>query len=531
MRSLRCARRRLGVRVRDGRFRGRRRVWDVVAGIQRGHDALMLSKSKYLAGLQCPRRLWLACHEPDLADSRSDALAARLDEGAEIGRRARELFADGVLVDENHGEAMARTRELLSDPQVGAIFEGAFEHHGVRIRVDVLERLPDGAWGLREVKGSTRVRDVHLHDVALQRFVLEGAGVPLGSVEVMHVDPDYVRGEHGIDWARFFRRVDVRDGTAALLPDIPGQLAAHDRVLELAAAPVVEPGPHCFTPYRCDFWDSCTATKPADWVFRLPWLEDELRERLEAAGVERITDIPDDFPLGPMQARARRAWHTGSLQVEPDLTDALAVAGPPADYLDFETTFSAIPLYAGTRSYQQVPFQWSLHRLDAAGRVTHGEFLADARSDPRPAFAEALLAALRESNGPVLVWSSFESYRLAELADALPARADEIAAVQARLVDLLPLVREHVYHPAFMGSFSIKRVAPVLAPAVGYDDLEAVADGAAAATALAQLVRGMESADEEAALRRALLAYCKRDTLALLEVHAELRRRAAEGTR
>jgi hypothetical protein len=178
-----------------------------------------------------------------------------------------------------------------------------------------------------------------------------------------------------------------------------------------------------------------------------------------------------------------------------------------------------------------VPFQWSLHRVDAAGRVTHAEFLADARSDPRSAFVDALLAALRESNGPVVVWSSFESDRMAELADALPARAAEIAAVQGRLVDLLPLVRAHVYHLAFMGSFSIKRVAPVLAPGVGYHDLEGVADGAAAATALARLARGLvESADEQAALRRALLAYCKRDTLALLEVHAELRRRAAEGT-
>jgi hypothetical protein len=496
---------------------------------------VVLSKSKYIAGLQCRRRLWLACHEPDLADPQPDMLSARFDEVAEIGRRARELFADGALVDDAlspHEEAVARTSALLSDPQVGAVFEGAFEHEGVRIRVDVLERLPGGAWGLREVKAGTRVRDVHLDDVALQCFVLEGAGVPLGSVEVVHVDPDYVRGDHGVDWTRFFRRVDVSDDTAALLPDIPARVAAHDRVLELAAAPLVEPGPHCFRPYRCDFWGHCTAAKPADWVFRLPWLEDELRERLMAAGIQRITDIPDDFLLGPMQARARRAWRTGSLQLEPDLTAALAVAGPPADYLDFETAFPAIPLYAGTRPYQQMPFQWSLHRLDAAGQATHTEFLADARSDPRPAFADALLAALREPSGPVLVWSSFEWYRLAELADALPVHAAEIAAVRARLVDLLPLVREHVYHPAFMGSFSIKRVAPVLTPAVGYDDLEGVADGAAAAAALERLARGLvETADEQAALRRALLAYCKRDTLALLEVHAELRRRAAEGAR
>ena len=246
--------------------------------------------------------------------------------------------------------------------------------------------------------------------------------------------------------------------------------AALQRVLELPAAPAVEPGAHCFAPYGCDFWDHCTAGKPADWVFLLPWRDDDLSERLRAAGIERITDIPEDFPLTAMQARARTAWRAGALHIAPLLAAALVSTGPPADYLDFETAFPAIPLYAGTRPYQQVPFQWSLHRADTEGRATHHEFLADTRSDPRPAFADALLHALHQSNGPILVWSAFESSRLTELADALPDRAAEIAAVQARLVDLLPIVREHVYHPEFAGSFSIKRVAPVLAPAVRYDD-------------------------------------------------------------
>ena len=377
--------------------------------------ASTLSKSKYLAGLQCPRRLWLACHQPELGTSPSAGLSASFDEGAEIGRRARELFAGGVVVDDaawGDGEAMARTRQLLADPQVGAIFEAAFEHAGVRVRVDVLERLPDGAWGLREVKASTRVRDVHLHDVAVQRFVVEGAGVRLDSVEVMHVEPDYVRGDAGIDWPRFFRRTDVNAETTALLPDVPARVAALQRVLELPAAPVVEPGFHCFEPYGCDFWSHCTAGKPADWVFRLPWLDADVSERLRAAGIERITDIPEDFPLGAMHARARTAWRAGALHVEPTLAAALASTGPPADYLDFETAFAAIPLYAGTRPYQQVPFQWSLHRADAEGRVTHHEFLADTQADPRPAFADALLHALHQSNGPILVWSAFEAHRL-----------------------------------------------------------------------------------------------------------------------
>src|SRR5215470_17712864 len=159
-----------------------------------------LSKSKYMAGLQCPRRLWLTCHEPDLGSPATERLAALFDQGAEIGRHARDLFADGVLVDQQaweHGQATARTRQLMADPNVRAIFEAAFEHAGVRVRVDVLERLAPRPWGLREVKQGASVKDHYLDDAAVQRFVVEGAGVRLRSVEIMHVDRDYVRGADG----------------------------------------------------------------------------------------------------------------------------------------------------------------------------------------------------------------------------------------------------------------------------------------------------------------------------------------------
>jgi predicted RecB family nuclease len=163
--------------------------------------------------------------------------------------------------------------------------------------------------------------------------------------------------------------------------------------------------------------------------------------------------------------------------------------------------------------------------VDRAGRVLHREFLANGRTDPRPAFARSLLAALRHRREPILAWSSFESGRLAELADALPEHAAEIARVRARLVDLHPIVRGHVGHPGFGGSFSLKQVVPVLAPEIAYDDLDGVSDGGEAASALVRLALGaVESAEEEAALRHALLEYCRRDTLALVRLHRVLRR-------
>jgi hypothetical protein len=394
------------------------------------------------------------------------------------------------------------------------------------VRVDVLERLGPRTWGLREVKQGASVKDVYLDDAAVQRFVVEGAGVRLRSIEIVHVDRDYVRGADGIDWQRFFRRADVKAETAELLPDVPARVREFRRVLANAAAPDAEPSLHCFDPYDCEFWDHCTAAKPVDWIVGgLPGLNGDRLDQLRAAGIERISDIPDDFRLGPAQARTRAAWLAGGLYLEPGLAVALRRSGPPADYLDFETAFPAIPLYAGMRPYQQVPFQWSLHRVDALGRVRHREFLADGRSDPRPAFAFSLLAALRHRHAPILVWSRFESSRLAELAEALPEHAAEIAGVRARLFDLHPIVRGHVGHPDFGGSFSLKNVAPVLAPSVGYDDLNGVSDGGEASTALVRLaMSAFESAEEEAALRRALLEYCGRDTLALLELHRALRR-------
>ncbi|MEO8604733.1 MAG: DUF2779 domain-containing protein [bacterium] len=489
--------------------------------------ATTLSKSKYVAGLQCTRRLWLACHAPELASQPPPAMQAQFDMGAEIGRRARERFANGTLVSEEaweHGRAVERTRQLMADDSVGAIFEAAFEHAGIRVRVDVLERGSGGGWNLCEVKSGTGVKPVYLHDVAVQRFVVAGAGVPIHSVEIMHIDSAYVRGERGIDWARFFARANVTAETAPLAESIPAQAVALQVMLSQAAAPAIEPSRHCFAPYACEFWGHCTAAKPPDWIFSLPRISAKQLASLGALAIERIIDIPDDFPLRSVQARARSAWRTGALHVEPALGANLSLMGPPTDYLDFETAFPAIPLYPGTRPYEQVPFQWSLHRLAASGRMVHREFLADGRGDPRPEFAQSLIDALREPNGPILVWSSFEDQIVAALAQTLPSHADDLRAVQGRLADLLPVARDHVYHPGFGGRFSIKAVAPTLAPGLRYDDLDGVADGGGAADVLMRLATGaIDSPDEVLRHRRALLVYCKRDTLAMVEVHRALR--------
>jgi hypothetical protein len=484
-----------------------------------------LTKSRYIAGLQCPRRLWLLVHEPPPYDE--PAAGSAMDIGWEIGQKAHLLFPGGARIEEEpwqHAEAAARTAALMIDPRVSAIFEAAFEYENIRIRVDVLERLAHGTWGLREVKSSSGLKDHYLDDIALQTYVLRGAGVAISSIELLHVNTKYVRGPSGIYWTDFFMRLDVGDAVAVRLIDLPARLPAMRDCLGMIELPDAEPGGQCGTPYACEFWDRCTADKPADWINYLPRLSQSRASELKARGIESISAVPADYPLTSKQVIIRDATTSGKPYIATDLGRLLDAFGPPACYLDFEAMMPSIPLYEGTRPYQTIPFQWSLHRVDGDGVLNHKEFLADGVNDPRRQFAETLIDALACSDDPIIVYSAYEETRLKELAADFPDLSTALNALIARLADLLPIVRSAIYFPEFGFSNSIKSVAPALCPGFSYEDLDGVADGAAASGAFLQLASGaLTVPNEAAALRTQLLAYCKRDTLAMAETHRALR--------
>lgn len=490
-----------------------------------------LTKSRYTAGLQCVRRLWNQVHDPLAREALAPGSAA--DVGTIVGRLARQLFPNGILVDAapwEHAAAERRTAELLAQPDVPALFEAAFTYDNIRVRVDVLERLPGGGWGLREVKSATAVDDRILDDVAVQLYVLMGLRIAVESVEVLHLDDTYVRPGGEIDWRGLFRRQDVFEAAKGRLAAVGERVRTLFGILTTDSIPDAQPWRQCTRDVDCEFWARCTATKPKDWIIQLPRLRAAQRDALAAAGYEAIGAIPADWPLNATQHRVREVIASGKPFVSADLWKALRTFGPPTFYLDFETMRPAIPLYPGTRPYQQIPFQWSLHHLGAGGAVTHWAFLAEGRTDPRRALATSLIEAVGGSADPVLAYNAaFEAEVLRQLADHLPDLADTLRAIEDRLADPLKVVRDHVYLPAFEGSFSLKRVAPALVPAFGYSDLGAVANGGDASSLFPRIVMGTLAAEEsEEALRAALLAYCARDTEALMVVHRRLQSLSAQ---
>lgn len=482
-----------------------------------------VSKSRFVAGLQCLKRLYLESASPELrtaAGPREEVLAQA---GREIGALARGRFPGGVLVDGGSiwEEAVATTARLVADPSVAVIYEGAFEHAGARVRTDILVRVEPAVFELIEVKSGSRVRQHHEIDLAFQLGVLAGAGIDIVRAGLMLLNREYVHPGGAPDLAELFTLVDLTEPARVAMTAVADRLPAMLATLAADGLPAVAVGAQCEVPYRCPFHGHCHVTAPEHPIRELPRLKPEHLAELHARGVDDIRRLPLDLPwLTPLQRRAYEVVVSGSPFRDPAVGAALAAIALPAHFVDFETFAPAVPVYPGTRPFEQVPFQWSDHVLAADGSLVHHEFLHYEAGDPRRAFATTFLAAT-EGAGALVAYSSFESDVLLALAEELPDLAPGLLDRERRIVDLLPIVRDHCYHPDLRGSFSIKTVLPAFVPGLGYDDL-AIRDGLSASRAHAVLVDSTTTPERRADVRAQLLAYCARDTEAMVALYRAL---------
>jgi hypothetical protein len=477
-----------------------------------------LSKSRYMSGLQCPKRLWQAVYDPEPEEQPLPGTAKGM--GIEVGIKARLLWPGAALVDEHrdYDAAVRHTKIVIADPAVPAILEATLVYDGVLVRVDALERLPNGRWRVNEVKSSTRIKDEHLEDLAVQIYVVAGNGLELADAYLIFTNDKYVCGEE-VDWNALFHREDVTEDVIQLLPQVPERIAEMHKVLCSTEAPEINPSRHCFQPHECEFWHRCTAAKPKDWIFHLPRISPSELEELESVGVVSMRDVPTDFPLKPKQRRVVDAAKSGTVYRSPELVKTLPLLAPPVSYLDFETFSPAIPIYRNTRPYQRIPFQWSWDYNDGSGILVHRDFLANGDTDPRREVCETLLSVSERFAGAVMAWSSYETSVIHDMADLFPDLAERLVALSYRIVDLLQIVQEHVSHPEFYGSYSMKNVAPAVAQDITYADLD-IADGGAASAVFYRIVADPTlSAAARDGLRESLLKYCARDTLALARIH------------
>lgn len=484
-----------------------------------------LTKSRFVAGDQCPKLLWWRVNEPDAEELEPDVVLQDLfDQGRLVGERAREEFPGGVLIGGADGDEsrVQRTQDAI-EAGAAVIFEGAFEQDGVFCAIDVLEKNADG-WTLIEVKSASEVKDYHLPDVAVQVHVARRAGLNVTRAEVMHLNKEYRLPAGGA----LFVRANVTEDIAPFLADIAVKIADQLDVLR-GGLPEYPVGLHCWAHNECAFFKRCWPPDP-DHISNLWNVGPKKTWAYMQTGVNRMSDLPADAKLNPKQQRQMRAQREHRLIVEPGLVEAMrpAMEAKRLGFLDFETVGRAIPTWNALGPWHQAAAQFSYHeRVLGETDVTHREFLAEgpvdpamAPDDPREAIAVAMLEATKDAD-LVVVYTAFEKTRIKELAAYLPHLAAPLEELKAKLWDLNPVVTNNVYDPAFRGSFSLKTVITPLVPDVTYHDgtLE-ITDGMTASVEIARLlfVSGRIPLAHREKTRRDLLAYCKMDTYATVRL-------------
>ncbi len=480
-----------------------------------------------MMGLQCLKRLWLYNYRKDLMPPVTPEQRQVFAQGRAIGALARGYYAGGELVAAEYNQlprALKRTEEVVAGG-AKVIYEGTFVFNNVLARCDILKRNRDGSWNLIEAKGSTAVKDEHLPDAALQRYVLEGAGLKIKKTALMHINGAFVKNGP-IDPKKFFSLADITKETAALRPEISADLERFLEALASPAAPETGIGRHCSTPYNCEFRGHCWKGVPEYSIYDIPRLSWEKKNTLKAMGIMLFKNVPDSFELSKSQLAALKVEKTGERLVDKKkLARFIKEIKYPLYHIDFETIMPGIPLYDGSRPYQQVPFQVSLHVQAAPGaEPAHFEYLGDGKADPRPGLAAFLLAHIGPEGTLLAYNASFELQRIKELARDLPERGPALLALTERFQDLMKPFLERAYvHPACHGRFSLKKVLPALIPDMTYEGL-GVANGGDAQLAYFNLLSGELTPAATEKLRGDLLIYCGQDTLAMVKILEHLRR-------
>ena len=481
----------------------------------------ILSKSSYLNGLQCPRYIWIQFHEPERIPETDPVTQYIFDQGHEVGYLAKKLFPGGI--DIPHKSFMGnikKTKELLQERK--PLFEAGILSGNIYSRVDILSPVGENEWDICEVKSSTSVKDVHINDVAFQRYCCTQSGLNIRNSYLALINNQYVRdGE--IDPQGLFNIHDVQEKKRVTVLVMKKTVDGILEVIKGETCPEMIIGPHCHDPYECPLTD-CWDHLPEHSVFTL-YHSGKKSFAMYNSGILTIGEITDEYKLNGKQLIQQAAVVSGKPHIDREaIRESLSSLKYPLYYLDFETIGPAIPLFDGVRPYQDVPFQFSLHIVwDEKSEPVHYSYLTRGTGDPRPDLLSELQKVLGDSGSIIAYNKRFEEACLKDMAVAYPKYSKWIEQVCNRLVDLLePFSRFHYYHPAQKGSASLKAVLPAIT-GKGYEDLDISNGQVASFTFLAAHYGEMPEADR-AKVMNDLEKYCGRDTEGMIWIVERLKK-------
>jgi hypothetical protein len=487
---------------------------------------IILSKSKYLAGLQCPKYLWTYVNRPEELPEPDAATQFIFENGHKVGQKAKELYPEGIEIDYDMGyeKGISKTKDWLK--QRRTLFEPSIRYMHTFARADILEPVGRNEWDIIEVKSSTSVKDINIDDLSFQKYCYQGAGLQIRKCYLLYINRDYVK-KGNIDPRAFFIKSDVSTLVEERYAGIEKRIDEMIACVKRAHANEVEIGAHCLKPYPCILKEQCFSDLRQGNVFEL-YQNKRLANALYLSDIRYVSEITIDDSLNEKQKIQVAAVKNDRPYVNKKaLQQFLSKIKYPAYFFDFETFATAIPLFEGSRPYQNIPFQFSCHMLeDRYSRPSHYYFLSEGRSDPREELICNLKNIFKDKNiGSVIVYyENFEKAVLKELADYSFKDAGWIMKIIDKIVDLYaPFGSFFYYHPEQKGSASLKSVLPALT-GIHYDGMQ-IDNGQMASVSYLKSTflreAEMDAANIEA-IRKNLLDYCALDTEGMIYILEKL---------
>ncbi len=491
---------------------------------------MFFSKSKYCSFWQCPKITWLDKFKPEEKEI-DTSLAARLSTGNEVGDLAMTLFGNFVetttLSEDNHLDYSAMIQKTADEVAKGTenICEAAFSYNGLYCAVDILHK-EKGGYAIYEIKSSTHLNYIYLVDVAYQKYVLEKSGITVTGTYLVNINNKYVR--HGdINVKELFFIQDVSGLLQEEYDKIEENLKCADEILNNETEPNIDISDKCTSPYSCAYWKYCTKHLPTPNVFDVYRLGIGKKFKYYNDGIISFEELEKHGHLDYKQTRQIDYYlHDKGTYIKKDgIKKFLDTLSYPLYFLDFETMQSVIPQFDGTRPYQQIPFQYSLHYIESEGApLKHKEFLAESGENPLRAIAESLCANIPMNVCTLAYNKKFECGRIKELAEIFPDLSKHLLNIERNIKDLLvPFQKGYYYNKAMGGSFSIKSVLPAIFPddpSLNYHNLDGVHNGSEAMT-IFPLIKDMPK-EEQSIARKNLLKYCELDTFAMVKIWQKL---------
>lgn len=499
---------------------------------------MFLSKSNYVSFCQCSKMLWLKINKPE-EEIINDFDKATMEKGTEVGKIAQKYFNNAVdvtFLTNNKPNLLKMIENTQNEITKGStvICEASFEYDDLFCSVDILKKEKNG-WAIYEVKSSTydtkvdKKVELYFEDIAFQKYILKNRGINITNTYLMQINKDYVF-DGNLNIHKLFVVSDVTEKVLKVEEDIFYNLNEAKQIFNQKQEPNFDLSINCDSPYKCGFWKYCSNHLPSPSVFDIYNLYFKDKINFYKNGFISYTDLKSsNFITNKIQLRQidyylnNKKTYVNKTKIN-EFLDTLTY---PLYFLDFETVMPIVPKYVGSKPYDQIPFQYSLHYIEKkGGKLKHKEFLAKTGEDPREALAKQLCEDIPKNVCVLAYYKSFECSRIKELAKQFPLLKDHLLNIESNIKDLIiPFKNGYYYNKAMGGSFSIKSVLPAIFPndpKLNYDNLQQVQNGTDAMTVFSNLEK-MNPTDQKIA-RNNLLEYCKLDTYAMVKIWQELKK-------